>query len=407
MTDHATSQEAPLTSLSSSLSSFPGGVVVWSSLGDERKEQVVLQKLTQLASFSAAAAVTPAAPPALGHGHGHGGGLAYPDTGIFPGGNHVEDVEKTIADYETVTTLAAIISHSLRPAEPGTQAPNTSQPAGRSQLDRGKKQKQQRREWKTQAPGETVGYEKDLAPTYALRSTLPHALFLHHVFSSTSLVQNLLFKQGPESNEMMLVFLGGGSGAELLSLVHLVIQERLKLAAQNGDDENQESGGEPPKKKQRVVSGMLTLHILVADYAESWRETIARYAESIRSVWAQELESASLALEVTFVQVDLLTEEGCQKITEACSKAALITLLYTITELYERDLAATTSFFERVLMNLRPSALFLIADPVSNEICHDKTTYLDTLTSVPWIHPIDRKTRKISYGGVFLETVLG
>lgn len=309
----------------------------------------------------------------------------------------VAGVEKTIADAATVISLSSVIAHSLQQGGEGGR--------GKQVSVTGERPKQQRREWKTQAQGETVTYEADLAPTYALRSTLPHAVLLHQILRGTALGTELLQnapdgRRGGSPSELGLVFLSGGSGAELLALVHLLIQLRTKDHLNDSQSAIHGASGEegPALKKAKVsVDNNLLVRILVADYAESWRAVIERYERAMQEVWGDGLRRAGVVLQVDFMQADLLTKEGVDRVLVACSGAHLTTLLYTITELYEKDLPATAEFLQRVLLSLQPGAKLLVADPVSNEICHDKTLFLDTLTSpVSWLEVVDRTTRKIS-----------
>jgi len=219
---------------------------------------------------------------------------------------------------------------------------------------------------------------------------------------------------GHEGGGLSAVFLGGGSGAELLAFVHCIIFEsrtssRFDTHGENsekvdsvnnnhGDGDGEEVEGRQWKKAKVSPPAARSLTIHVVDYAESWAPVVNSYSQAIKSLWSTALQAAGLSVDVVFRQADLLRLEDVEAVSSLCSSADYVTLLYTITELLDKDTPATALLFERLFRALKPHALLVVADPVSNEICRDKTSFVDTISS-RFLHleSLDVLERKISW----------
>ena len=167
-----------------------------------------------------------------------------------------------------------------------------------------------------------------------------------------------LFEEEQNGTRMKIVSLGGGAGAELVALAGLLCQSASSS-----------------KEKQTTDAGLLPLvpyfdatFIDVAD----WSSIISRLHASVTTSPAQskyasnrQAVQASMAsdesFQVTFMQQDLLTME-VSRMGQLLEDCALVTLMFTLNELYSISMSATTSFLLSMTSLMRPGSLLLVAD---------------------------------------------
>ena len=174
-----------------------------------------------------------------------------------------------------------------------------------------------------------------------------------------------------------VVCLGGGAGSEFLALVALVSPENEFTefpkdapvgTASNGessDDDDDEEDKETRQRQQRQILPACDVHLVdIGPYAP----VVDKFTTSLRST----LPSADFT--ETFHQTDILSPESTvledllePSIGDVDPSSPLITLFYTLSELFLQSRPATILFLDRLSRAAPRGTLFLVVDSANEE----------------------------------------
>ncbi|KAK4684391.1 25S rRNA (uracil2843-N3)-methyltransferase, partial [Tremellales sp. Uapishka_1] len=139
--------------------------------------------------------------------------------------------------------------------------------------------------------------------------------------------------QAEGSEKRKVISLGGGAGSELLAVAALV------------------------KASQPFSCEWVGIDI------GDWSRTLSKFEDTIREEWS--LPSETLAVE--YIKADLLSSDVlASHLTPSSPSSTLLTLLFTLTELFAQSRAATLSLLARITQLSAPGTLFLVADSASD-----------------------------------------
>jgi len=94
--------------------------------------------------------------------------------------------------------------------------------------------------------------------------------------------------------------------------------------------------------------------------------------------------------------------EQNEKVLCEVKDAKLVTMMYAINELYERNISTTLSLIQKISSTLKDDSYFLVVDPVSNQINFEKSIWLDkVIIQNSKIRLLDSKTRKLMFIFIF------
>ncbi|KAF2025362.1 hypothetical protein EK21DRAFT_76588 [Setomelanomma holmii] len=160
-----------------------------------------------------------------------------------------------------------------------------------------------------------------------------------------------------ERKRRRVICLGGGAGAELVALAGV---RNLELAAVNGEVEHE---AELPTTQLDFVAvdiadwtpvvSVLTKHITTAP-------TLSKYASAAIKAANAPLATAD-DLSIAFQQLDVFNGD-LQTLKSLLEGTTLITLMFTLNELYSRSLALTQKFLLNLTETLSPGAMLLVVD---------------------------------------------
>lgn len=203
--------------------------------------------------------------------------------------------------------------------------------------------------------------KEDYLEAYAARWSPSRALgylgVLWRMRESLELVQDS--EGGADEAEQLsqksykIACLGGGAGAEIGTLGGL---HRLL------SDEHKESGTGSPKDLEVVavdsaawgnVVNQLTQHITTPP-------PVSKYASAAVKAANHPLAEPT-AFKTTFHQYDLLTVES-ETLSTVLRGANLVTLMFTLNELYSASISLTQQFLLRMTESLAPGAMLLVID---------------------------------------------
>ncbi|WEW56797.1 SAM-dependent methyltransferase [Emydomyces testavorans] len=217
---------------------------------------------------------------------------------------------------------------------------------------------------------------------YALRWSASRALGYASVFWR---LQELIF--GEKWVDVLCV--GGGAGAEIMALAGVwraVREERDGLsgrlsALEVGDVAADDGGG--CEERQTLSPGSLGVKVMAVDIAD-WSTVVERLSVGIRSKsvpstrscpapllpWIDDDSGENSAFNVQFRKEDVLSlsEEDIKTLlypsprTGAVSATTLVTLMFTLNELFSTSIPKTVSFLLRLTDLLKPGAILLIVD---------------------------------------------
>lgn len=198
---------------------------------------------------------------------------------------------------------------------------------------------------------------------YAARWVPSRVLAFREIFSEVELLERrqeiaeILGRDGEDAGErdgaQSVVCLGGGAGSEFVALAGIVAQ-RMESLAEDQDTPAQETSSE-----------QLEVHLVdIGPYAP----LIDRFSTST----IPRLITASNAITGTFHQTDILSpaaEPVLRPLLQPGSSAPppIITLLFTLTELFLQSRPATIAFLQKITSLAPRGTLFLIVDAANEE----------------------------------------
>ncbi|RHZ59608.1 25S rRNA (uracil2843-N3)-methyltransferase [Aspergillus thermomutatus] len=232
----------------------------------------------------------------------------------------------------------------------------------------------------------------DLLRAYALRWSASRALGYAGIFKSVlrtllcgsdgdgdgAQAQTQAQAQAQANETSHIVCIGGGAGAEIMALAAAWRDLMDETVLSDGVGTvllEDESGGQEQDTAPAATSSP-RLAVTAVDIAD-WSSVVDRLARTIRSpaVTCTKAHPAPLQSQgahgfvVRFERSDVLSlaEEGLRKILHLDSAAApartvLVTLMFTLNELFSTSMAKTTAFLLRATDLLNPGTLFLVVD---------------------------------------------
>ncbi|MCJ1294494.1 hypothetical protein MMC34_006052 [Xylographa carneopallida] len=156
--------------------------------------------------------------------------------------------------------------------------------------------------------------------------------------------------------------LGGGAGAEVVALAGCW----RFLGALNSD------GVAPAEHKEPATRGSMMLTVRVMDMAD-WANVVEKVYQGITTVPSVAKYSSSNTtlptapileseyFKVAFVQRDILNPE-VQSLSVALQNSSLVTLTFTLNELYSTSMSKTTRFLLTLTYVMEPGTLLLVVD---------------------------------------------
>ncbi|KAF7178880.1 hypothetical protein CNMCM7691_007702 [Aspergillus felis] len=228
--------------------------------------------------------------------------------------------------------------------------------------------------------------DEDLLRAYALRWSASRALGYVGIFKSV--LRTLLCgsdgaqirTQAKETNH--IVCIGGGAGAEIMALATAWRDMMDEAALSDGvgavslEDESGGQGQNHATATTPTSSLGPGLAVTAVDIAD-WSSVVDRLARTIRSPAVPGTKSHPAPLQseradgfvVRFERADVLSlaEEGLRKILHLDDAAApgrtvLVTLMFTLNELFSTSMARTTEFLFRATDLLTAGTVFLVVD---------------------------------------------
>ncbi|KAJ8117374.1 hypothetical protein OPT61_g1417 [Boeremia exigua] len=202
---------------------------------------------------------------------------------------------------------------------------------------------------------------EDYLEAYAARWSPSRALgylgVLWRMRESLGLVHDT--KEDPEETEddfrksWKVVCLGGGAGAEIGTLGGL---HRLL------SDEQEEAGGGQPKNIEVMAIDSAAWGNVVDQLAThiTTPPPLSKYASTAVQAANRPLADPS-AFTTSFHQHDVLTMEA-KTLATALEGANLVTLMFTLNELYSASISLTQQFLLRMTESLPPGAMLLVVD---------------------------------------------
>ncbi|PYI06843.1 hypothetical protein BO78DRAFT_429354 [Aspergillus sclerotiicarbonarius CBS 121057] len=243
---------------------------------------------------------------------------------------------------------------------------------------------------------------EDLLRAYALRWSASRALGYVGVFKA--LMGGLLRgrsggeRQGEGEEGTHVVCIGGGAGAEIVALAgawrdwsgsgseseseseEMGVVEgvaKIKLDGHHGDEEEEglstTTAAPTPAAKEEVVDKRhhSRLDITAVDIAD-WSSVVSRLSTAIQSpaVMGPKSHPAPLyggEINIDFQKLDVLTAEekqlrGLLRCEGKGRGTALVTLMFTLNELFSTSMAKTTGFLLRLTDLLGPGTVLLVVD---------------------------------------------
>lgn len=165
---------------------------------------------------------------------------------------------------------------------------------------------------------------------------------------------------GQQDNNLRIVCLGGGAGAELVAL-------GAYLSFLNSST-SKDPGPEPREKSKPAKLDMTAVD--VADWSSVTNKLYAgittepplpKYASATAQMTTQTALADRNACRMLFLKHDLLHLDADQ--TQAIFRdALLVTLMFTLNELYSTSIGATTNLLLSITSVLNPGALLLVVD---------------------------------------------
>lgn len=223
---------------------------------------------------------------------------------------------------------------------------------------------------------------EDHLRAYALRWSASRALGYAGLFKGV-LSWMRRETEGPASQDgTRVVCLGGGAGAEIVALAGAWRDLDDGVDSLSGraeglslEDKEGEGEGEAEAEKSSAPSSNRNLSIATADIAD-WSSVVKRLAATLTSPdvpapstskHKAPLVPAGDNVDVTFHRADLLAlpEKELKDVVlggETSHSSLLVTLMFTLNELFTTSMPKTTAFMLRLTEILKPGAILLVVD---------------------------------------------
>lgn len=214
--------------------------------------------------------------------------------------------------------------------------------------------------------------QKSFLEAYAMRWSPSRALAYTQIFeevlSDRLEIRNLrqdsknlplAASQVQSASTKQVVCIGGGAGAELVALAAYL--QLIGHPCANLNDTEDKSKSSPPSLAIRSID--------IADWSTLLKELhscmtaappISEYSSSAAKAANAALISPA-ACTFSFVQEDILKMKN-EDFAKVFSGAVLVTLMFTLNELYSISISSTTSLLLSLTMLLAPGALLLVVD---------------------------------------------
>ncbi|CAN9167368.1 unnamed protein product [Alternaria sp. RS040] len=164
-------------------------------------------------------------------------------------------------------------------------------------------------------------------------------------------------KQGTKSKSRKVVCLGGGAGAEIVALGGM---QKL-MSSMNAEEEDGNIEGTGPHIEVAAMD-VADWSVVVENLAKqlTTAPTLNKYASAAaRAANVSPLNPEDIS--VTFKQQDVL-QASTEDLSAQIADANLITLLFTLNELYSTSMPLTQKFLLLLTSVLQPGALLLVVD---------------------------------------------
>jgi 25S rRNA (uracil2843-N3)-methyltransferase len=156
--------------------------------------------------------------------------------------------------------------------------------------------------------------------------------------------------------------LGAGGGAELVAFAGFLSHHREKVTEDNA--QSTEAGSQPISTQGKTSVTDVAL-VDISDWGtviDALNESFVKIPQSSKySVVKQDPLLGRNELGVSFKQGDLL-ELSIESLGEKLKGAKLVTLMFTLNELYSTSMSKTTNFLLSLTFLLEPGALLLVVD---------------------------------------------
>ncbi|KAJ3343732.1 hypothetical protein HDU93_006644 [Gonapodya sp. JEL0774] len=174
--------------------------------------------------------------------------------------------------------------------------------------------------------------------------------------------------ENPCGEKLEICCLGGGCGSEMLGLTALALQVR------NGNNRNGKEGLSSSSNESPTLFGTTSitrgrvgrqLTIRMVDYAD-YSMVLAALESSIRTTWGVKKEEIDFKFEKANI-LNIFSPGGCENnYTEShvdiISSASIVTLLFTLNELFQSSKKDTVKVIEGLVEKMRRGALLVCAD---------------------------------------------
>ncbi|USP81888.1 hypothetical protein yc1106_09162 [Curvularia clavata] len=166
-----------------------------------------------------------------------------------------------------------------------------------------------------------------------------------------------------EDKSRKIVCLGGGAGAEIVALGGLQKLLSSKVSDQEKGEEQEEEQTKTNAKKVEVTAlDMADWNVVVENLANhlTTAPTLSKYASAAaKAANVPFLDPEQIS--VTFRQQDVL-QASTSVLTSELAEANLVTLLFTLNELYSTSLPLTQKFLLQITSIMKPGSLLLVVD---------------------------------------------
>ena len=196
---------------------------------------------------------------------------------------------------------------------------------------------------------------------YALRWSPPRALAYAEILMQHDLLGELQDTRDGDSPPKV-VCVGGGAGAEVVALAGVLRQSELKRLQSQGD----EDGGDDDLDSSKSVT---VVAVDIADWSSivnrlrdtiTRRPPISKYASDTARAANRPLLYRGM-LNVELIKSDVL-ELNYHGMLQTFEGATMITLMFTLNELFSSDMTKTTQFLLQLADVTEPGVLLLVVD---------------------------------------------
>lgn len=211
-----------------------------------------------------------------------------------------------------------------------------------------------------------------LLEAYALRWSPSRALAYLDLFKSlpplssflTSKVETAKSSSSPDDVKFLeVVCLGGGGGAELVALASLLhLQDTVNDRAGAASSTFCSTAARSPLIKCKLIDIADWSCVVQGLYASvTGKPPISQYASPVAKA-ANKTFITPQSFTADFLRQDLLCMKPDTTTAEIFKDATLVTLMFTLNELYTSSIKSTTNLLLTLTMLLQPGAMLLVVD---------------------------------------------